>query len=634
MNQARIRQATAESNRPASALHLGLARVVKTAPEISEVWGQFRLRGSSLILVVLVVLGFLWGWSGGFVLAGIAAISVTDAFLRQKGRSYGSLFTSVAIDLTLIGAGVVMADLRVEGIAMPYIYMMAIPLLLLPLAQSIYLVVYASIWTVIALSTSPWMAPPPSVDPQTVSAVAFTLFATLLLFLIGVVALALQRSRELGATQLRQEHALRVAGENLLAVSGDPSFKDALEALRDATGADAAFVAENTGDAKTGPAAHVRQVSIHPDEPGAFKTGQWTLPYLAHAETARQLAEGETVRLDEALGLALGAPTDEVYAIAVPIFVRGEWDGFLGIAHLAPDGSEPEPNLSTLETIATMIGASLERQAVNQRLEQLIKSKDQFLASVSHEIRTPLTSVLGFASLMKQDPDQLSTEEGREIIELIEQQALEVSDLVEDLLVAARAEIDAINVHKVDTNLAAEIQSVLSARLGEQQSDIFVAASPAHRAIADPTRVRQIIRNLLTNALRYGGEQITITTHRDGSEVLVVFSDNGDGIPAELRRRLFDPYERGNDGMMKPESIGLGLAVSRQLARLMDGDLTLRSDLGGAAFQLSLPMAPKDDTADEDLIPAGAIVVGKEVRITVDSEGWGLDGEETLDPPT
>lgn len=599
--------------------------MVKTAPALSDAWNRFRLRGSSVILLVLLTLGLVWDWSGGLVLAAIAAISVADAYMRGRGHGYGSLFTSVGLDVTLIGAGVVIVDLSLEAIAMPYIYMMAVPLLLLPLSQGIYLVGYASLWAIVAVTTSALIPQPNAVDPQLISAVAFVMFATLLLFLVGVVALTLQRSRDLTANRLHHEKALRIAAQKLLAEPGESGLTEALEAIRDATGSDVAFVAENKGDAKTGPAALVKQVSRGSGSPTASRAEEWTLPYLAHVEVAKKLADGETVRMDGAFAEALAEGTERFYALAVPIFVSGEWQGFLGIARQTADGDEPQPNLRTLETIAAMIGASLERQAARNRLEEMIKSKDQFLASVSHEIRTPLTSVLGFASVMKEDPDQMSSEEGREMIALIEQQALEVSDLVEDLLVAARAEIDAINIHKMHVSLAEEIQSVLSARLGEQQSDIFVAASPRHRVIADPTRVRQIIRNLLTNALRYGGDQITITTHRDGPEVLMVFSDNGEGIPPDLRRRLFDPYERGRAGLMKPESIGLGLAVSRQLARIMDGDLTLRSDLGGAAFQLSLPIAPRDETDDEDLIPAGAVVVGREVRITVDPKEWDLE---------
>jgi signal transduction histidine kinase len=166
-----------------------------------------------------------------------------------------------------------------------------------------------------------------------------------------------------------------------------------------------------------------------------------------------------------------------------------------------------------------------------------------------------------------------------------------------------------VKVSHEPVHLATEIENVLKSRLGSEDRDVFVASSLHHIAMADPVRVRQILRNLLTNALRYGGPEITITTHRDGPEVTLVLSDNGDGIPPEHRKRIFDPYHRGQKGLSRSDSVGLGLAVSRQLARLMDGDLTLRTDLGPATFQLTLPLAPKDPEAEVGPSP-DAVVVG------------------------
>jgi signal transduction histidine kinase len=602
----------------------GFERAITAAPDTATVWNEFRMRGSAATLVVLVSLGFMWDWGGAFLLALIAAVSVFDAVLRRRGLRTQSLFSSVALDQTLIGVGILIIDFEPLAIGTPYLYMMAVPLLLLPLRQGLVLVLYATAWAVASMTTVSVLSIP-DVDPNLVAAVAFGLFATLLLALIGVVAVSLDQNRKVTEQRLRNESALTLAGRRLLSESDESALIDALEAIRIATGAQSAFVGENKGNAKTGPAALVTQVSGKIDQGSGPSSSHWTLPYMRHREIAAAMARKEAVRLDHALDVATGGGRGEVLAIGVPVSVEGEWAGFLGVAYSSADGPAPEPDLQVLETIAAMIGAFRERQIAYGRLEQLIRSKDQFLASVSHEIRTPLTSVLGFASVLKAEPDQLSTADGREIVDLIQNQALEVADLVEDLLVAARAEIDAISVLQIPVSLKDEIQSVLSARLGSNQSDIFVATNPNHRAIADPTRVRQIIRNLLTNALRYGGEQITITTHRDGPEVLVVFSDNGEGVPQELRRRVFDPYESGDPAKAAPDSIGLGLAVSRQLARLMDGDLTLRADLGGATFQLSLPMATREDDGEEPLLPDGAVVIGNEVHISVSPSDWGIE---------
>ncbi|MFV1961945.1 MAG: ATP-binding protein [Acidimicrobiia bacterium] len=591
----------------------GRVRSVPQTPRVSTAWSGFRVRGAFATLTVCVVLGLWWGWIGGFVLAALAAVSLVDADLRRR-RGSVSRVKSVLLDMTLIGVAVVFADLEPAGVGAAYVYMMAVPLLLLPVSRAVWVMAYGTAWTVLALSPISLFPIPPEVDRSVVTAVAYAIFTGLLLSLIAVLARSLQRTQKAAERRLKGEVAVAVAGQQLLSHTDDDALTEALEAIREATDAETAFVAENKGDRQTGPAAVVRQVSADPDAISNSTSMRWTLPYLQHREPAVALASGEAVRLDETLGIVLGRDPGTVFALAVPISVGGEWAGFLGITHDTSDGSTPDPDLHALETIAAMIGAYLEREQAYARLEQLVRSKDRFLASVSHEIRTPLTSVVGFASVLRDDPGRLSSEESKELVELLLQQSREVSDLVEDLLVAARAEIDAVTVTKEPVHLGQEVESVLGARLSRDEKDIFVAAGSSHWALADPIRVRQIIRNLVTNALRYGGDEITITTHRDGPDVTLVFSDNGEGIPSEYRRRIFDPYYRGKSEIAEPQSIGLGLAVSRQLARLMDGDLTLRSDLGPATFQLTLPMAPKDHSlAALDTPPKGAVMVGEEI---------------------
>jgi signal transduction histidine kinase len=601
---------TAEERRPSKVL----AHNVLQSPQVSTAWNEFRIRGSFATLAACVGLGLWWGWVGGYVLAALAAVALIDADARRR-RGSEHLVKSVLLDLTLIGVAIVFADLEPAGVGAPYAYMMAVPLLLLPASRAVWVMAYATMWAGLALSPISIFPIPEAVDRSVATAIAYAIFTGLLLSLIAVLARSLQSTQRATERRLRGEGAVAIAGQQLLSHVHDEALTEVLEAIREATGADTAFVAENSGDRHAGPAAVVKQVSGNPDSISNSTSMSWTLPYLQHREPAAALARGEAVRLDETLAIVLGLDPGSVFALAVPISVGGEWAGFLGISHDTSDGSTPDPDLPALETIAAMIGAFLERELAYARLEQLVQSKDRFLASVSHEIRTPLTSVVGFASVLRDDPVQLSTEEGAELVGLILHQSQEVSDLVEDLLVAARAEIDAVTVTKQPVVLAKEIESILAARLGTDGKDIFVAANPKHRALADPTRVRQIVRNLVTNALRYGGDEITITTHRDGPEVTLVFSDNGEGIPNEYRRQIFDPYYRGEPGVSQPQSIGLGLAVSRQLARLMDGDLTLRSDLGPATFQLTLPMAPKETESDEVTSPAaGAVMVGEELR--------------------
>jgi signal transduction histidine kinase len=482
--------------------------------------------------------------------------------------------------------------------------MLALPLLLLPLRSALPIMGVG-----LGLAAASFVVEPPYVLPAGINGTvsvwaAFALFNSLLLVLIAIIARALTTSVATTERSRRAEAAMARAGEQLLARADQVALHEALEVLRQVTGATATFVAENSGDRGSGPAAVVTQVSAGADIVTETTSLRWTLPYMQHREKASALARGETVRLDEALSIVLGRTPDQVYAVAVPLAVGGEWAGFLGIAHDLTTDPDPDLDTRVLETVAVMVGSFLEKRRAYHRMEESIKARDQFLASVSHEIRTPLTSVLGFTALLREEGDQLGPDETHELITLIQHQAQEVSDLVEDLLVAARAEIDAVTVTREEVDLSKQIREVLGGRLGTEDKDIVIATGANHVVLADPTRVRQIIRNLVTNSLRYGGDKITVTTHKDGQEISLVFSDDGPGVPPELGRAIFDPYDRGDKGLSRSESVGLGLSVSRQLARLMEGDLMLRTDLGPATFQLTLPAAPvkESEVATSDLL--------------------------------
>ena len=110
-------------------------------------------------------------------------------------------------------------------------------------------------------------------------------------------------------------------------------------------------------------------------------------------------------------------------------------------------------------------------------------------------------------------------------------------------------------------------------------------------AWADPLRLRQILRNLLSNAERYGGTNVEIEVEHLNRFVVVRVRDDGTGVPPEHREAIFEPYVRGGGDSALPGSLGLGLAVSRRLARLMGGDLTYRWD-GSSIFELTLPTEP------------------------------------------
>jgi signal transduction histidine kinase len=231
-------------------------------------------------------------------------------------------------------------------------------------------------------------------------------------------------------------------------------------------------------------------------------------------------------------------------------------------------------------------------QATLQRLqttESEVASKDQLIRTVSHELRTPLTAILGYAELLGESRDRSVDRD--EMITTILRQGRDLSDIVEDLLTRAQSEAKTLKVVAVPVNLVANVNQVLESWNVDERARVTVSGSPA-AAIGDPARVRQIVRNLLTNALRYGAGAIEVTTGMRGPGAWLTISDEGPGIPAEEVERVFQPYQRVGAGPAAPGSIGLGLAISRELARLMGGDLIYRRVRGRTVFELGLPLNP------------------------------------------
>ena len=223
-----------------------------------------------------------------------------------------------------------------------------------------------------------------------------------------------------------------------------------------------------------------------------------------------------------------------------------------------------------------------------EELTGQVSARDRFIATVSHELRTPLTGAMGMLEVVRSG--DIVDSERDEMIDLALMQVKDMADIVEDLLVAARAANGMLTVHPSVTDVAASARDVLSVI-----PDGFVASiEPDARAWADPVRVRQIVKNLLTNAVRYGGPERSVAVRTEGRTVVVEVSDDGPPLAADFVARMFEPYERVG-GSSTPDSVGLGLTVAQTLARLMGGDVTYQHD-GKALFRLTLP-AMRDGAA-------------------------------------
>ena len=233
-----------------------------------------------------------------------------------------------------------------------------------------------------------------------------------------------------------------------------------------------------------------------------------------------------------------------------------------------------------------------ELKVAKNTLEELVRSKDDFIASISHELRTPLTGVLGLSAALL-DGQVTDEAERNALLEVVVRQSEEVSYLVEDLLIGARADIGTIAIRPGEVDLMTEAEAVFAAL--ETPIELEVRSDVA--ALADSLRVRQIIRNLAVNAGRYGGDRQRAIIYERGGEAVFEMYDSGAPIPDDARERIFQPYGRAHHSAGTTASVGLGLSVSRQLAGLMGGSLEYLYD-GGSVFRLTLPAATRQPAVE------------------------------------
>lgn len=221
-------------------------------------------------------------------------------------------------------------------------------------------------------------------------------------------------------------------------------------------------------------------------------------------------------------------------------------------------------------------------KARHDAMAEVVRAKDSFIARVSHELRTPLTAVIGLTSEMTAG-EAMGPEMQTEMLQLVAEQANEMANIVDDLLVAARAEVGTVRIDSGTVSLLDELRSAVEG-VGTVV-DIPDVMSPS--VTADATRVRQVLRNLLTNAERYGGPRKRALVGVGENHGWVELRDDGEGIPDDQVEAVFEPYVTSGAG----EAVGLGLSVARQLAELMGGSLDYEYIDGESVFRLSLPLA-------------------------------------------
>jgi signal transduction histidine kinase len=247
-----------------------------------------------------------------------------------------------------------------------------------------------------------------------------------------------------------------------------------------------------------------------------------------------------------------------------------------------------------------LVARTEELEQARTAAEDANRAKSQFLAVMSHELRTPLNAIGGYVQLLELGIRGPVTEAQREALERITRGQRHLLRLINDVLNLSRIEAGHVEYVREEVSVADVVAGVLpmvEPQMAAAGLHCATDIAPELVARADRDKVQQILINLLTNAVKFtpSGGRVAITGARDadGDRVLVCVADTGIGIASDKLEEIFEPFVQVDVGhTRRKEGIGLGLAISRDLARGMGGDLRARSEEGhGSTFTLALPGA-------------------------------------------
>ena len=260
---------------------------------------------------------------------------------------------------------------------------------------------------------------------------------------------------------------------------------------------------------------------------------------------------------------------------------------------------EPRYFVAVIQDIHDRKEADVALRVAKDAAEAANRAKTQFLSTMSHELRTPLNAIAGYVDLIEAGIYGAVTEGQAQGLERVKANQRHLLMLIDDVLQYSRIETGNLEIGVREVPVAAMLDgldALLDPQLQEARLEYACSeCDPSLRALADPERVKQILLNLLANAVKFtpAGGRVELTCEAGDEWVRIRVRDTGSGIPAEMVQKIFDPFVQVRDTPTRDSSrqgVGLGLAISRDLAHAMGGELTVESTLSrGSIFTLSLP---------------------------------------------
>ncbi len=307
-------------------------------------------------------------------------------------------------------------------------------------------------------------------------------------------------------------------------------------------------------------------------------------------------------------GLPPGHPPMHSF-LGAPFFHSGVMIGMVLLAN-RPGGYDQQllddigPFLTTCAGIIESHRAERRREEQERRLieakeaaEVASRAKSAFLTNISHELRTPLTAVLGFANLLLKNPKENLDKRQLKFLDRIHDRGMHLLALVEDVLDLSKVEAGRLSVELQPTEITAivrEVTAMLAEGNANPQLELVTQVPDAPVQLqTDPTRFKQIVINLVGNALKFtpkGRVTVELTVDEQGQAHRLAVRDTGIGIPCDLHEHVFLPFRQAQEGTTRSyDGIGLGLAITRTLVEQMGYSISLTSKVGvGSEFCIEL----------------------------------------------
>ena len=334
--------------------------------------------------------------------------------------------------------------------------------------------------------------------------------------------------------------------------------------------------------------------------------------YLGASHAIRQAAQDKRLQETSDIGDEPPSPLREIAMQAgyrarliVPLVSADRVVGALVIRRKQP-GSFPKSTIQLLQTFAAQSVLAIQNARLfreieekSRQLQMASEHKSQFLASMSHELRTPLNAIIGLTEMMATNAARFGTEKALEPLRRVNAAGTHLLSLINEVLDLSKIEAGKLELNPKPVNLPRLIDEVIgtAGQLAEKnQNRLIVEAQENLGALtADPMRLKQILLNLLSNACKFtkeGEVALRVRKVADGRDwVELAVADTGIGLTAEQQAKLFQEFTQADSlTARRYGGTGLGLALSRKLARMMGGDVTVTSEPGkGSVFTVRLP---------------------------------------------